>query len=207
MYLVLTGIEKITEQISFIKGVFFLGKIPSAIIYFNWRIKPVLVKELRPLDLDLSKDLSKATLIAYTSTKKHRQLYKRLAENFTRISLVPRKIAELNFPHENHEKREVAKALKTLKTYLIMRRDLQLLIYTSRLAVAVRKGSKIIYFTFNIDLNNWAIAGKILRYSKPEAALISVYPLKLENHIMLKYKRYTKAQAAAKKYLEYLKYI
>ena len=198
MYLVLTSVG------NFIKGVFFVGKIPSAIVYFNWRIKTVHVEKLRPL-LDL--ELSKATLIAYTSTKKHRQLYKRLAEKFTRISLIPHKIAELNFPHETHEKKEVAKALKTLKTYLIMRRDLQLIYYTSRLAVAVRKGSKIIYFTFNIDLCKWSIAGKILRFSKPEAALISVYPLKLENHLMLKYKKYAKAQAAAKKYLEYLKYI
>ena len=198
MYLVLTSVG------NFIKGVFFYGKIPSAIIYFSWKVKPVFIKKLRPLE-DL--DLSKATLIAYTSIKKHRQLYKRLAEKFPRISLIPRKVAELNFPHETHEKKEVTRALKALKTYLIMRRDLQLLYYTSRLAVAVRKGSKIIYFTFIIDLNKWSIARKILRFSKPEAALISVYPLKLENHLMLKYKKYTKAQTAAKKYLEYLKYI
>jgi len=149
--------------------------------------------------------------------------YRKIAEKYGKVVSVPEHLVAWNFPHQIHARKEVTHAHKILKTYLLMKRDLELLLKYERISVLVGKPKKKVMFLFKASIND--TKPKLLstaHFHLPsrktlktriwaQGVVITIWPIVLENRIMFKLtgkeNKLRKARKASSMYLTYLRNI
>lgn len=205
-------------------AVLYLNKTPVALYYLNKRLEQKGVKMLYKLSRKYRNfnyvASNSTTITACGENPWESRRYHLIREKLKSPIPVPEHLASLNFPYKLHSISEVSWCTKVLRTYLLMKRDMSLLEEYRRISVIVGKPRKQILFLFKVEDFKPRLAStkhfylpyrrKLDAGLRPQGAIVSVWPIILENKIFFKVERggkLRKARKAAEKYLKYLKNI
>ena len=208
-------------------GVLFLSTTPVALYHFDkkLRLKGVTVfykVQKKYLNLDYIAKNSTIITVCGEKTEKSKR-YKLVSNKFTRTIAIPEHLVSWNFPQILHLRKEVDWCIKVLKTFLLMKRDLELLLEYERISVLVGKPKKKVLFLFKASINDTKPkllstthfhlpSGKHLRTKiRPQGTTITVWPIVLKDRVMFKLtgkeSKLSKARKASSMYLTYLRNI
>jgi len=203
-------------------AVLYLNETPVTLYYLSRRLEQKGVKMLYKLSgkyRDFNYVASNSTIItACGENPWESSRYHLIKEKYLSPVPVPEHLVSLNFPYRLHWINEVNWCTKVLKTFLLMKRDSTLLEEYRRISVVVGKLRKQLFFLFKVENFKPRLAStkhfylpyrrKLDTGFKPQGAIVSVWPIVLENKIFFKIKKGSKLEKArkvAEKYLKYLK--
>jgi len=182
-------------------AVLFADSSPLVLYYLDKNLKEKnreFLRKLKEKYFSLKIVAKNSTIITTCGENPEKSLRYYLVSRIGKAVPVPEHLASINFPYHFYEKKEVDFAYKVLQTYLLMKRDLELLKETSTISVALGKPWKYRIIGFKVE------DFKIAELAPPEKPLITLHPLVLENCLLLKHKN---PRVAAVKYLRYLRNI
>lgn len=163
-------------------AVFFMNKKPVALFYLERDLtlrNTLLLTEVKYIDFNRVIKVSEVIVPCGLSPQKSRR-FNLVYRKFGKAVPVPEHIVHLTFPLKVYEKREVDFAYRTLKTYLLLKRDTEL--FARKKIVAVKYRSRKSGTKYHIYVKG---KGLIKVTQKPVQPYCINYPYREQGHICI----------------------